>query len=66
MWLRFEATRENNYVKPIMEGAERIEVNPLLYILMVNSIREEVQRWLGVGTTTIDWGDFSLSEEKTT
>jgi len=66
MWLRFEATRENNYVKPIMEGAERIEVNPLLYILMVHSIREEVQRCLGVGTTTIDWGDFSLYEEKTT
>jgi hypothetical protein len=37
-WLRFEATRDNSYIKPIMEGAKRIEVTPLPYIITSKDI----------------------------
>jgi len=41
-WLTFEAIRDNSYVNPIIEGVERIEVNPLPYILTTKDIIEEV------------------------
>lgn len=47
-WLQFEVTRDSCYIRPIMEGGNRIEVSPLPFILNEKAVKEEIKRsWIG-------------------
>lgn len=47
-----------------MEGGDRIEVHPLPYILTAQAIREEVESWPDIATSTTDQGSFFLFPRK--
>lgn len=63
-WVKFEATRDNSYVRPIMEGGGRIEVSPLPYVLEARVVREERESSPGITTQKTEQGDFFLFRKK--